>query len=167
VPWSAGAASGARSGAEVLDRFAPLTMWRDVTLHSEAAPEPRRTVTLSSTHDRFGDPYAHVHYDLSSFDEATYAYGQGLFDRFAKATGAVDAQLGRISTFYSGGHHMGTCRMGRGAADSAVDSFGALHGCPNLFVVGASMFVGPAAVNPTLTITALAIRTADYLARAV
>jgi len=167
VPWSEDAAGGARSGAEVLERFAPLTMWRDVTLHSEAAPEPRRAVTLSAARDRFGDPYAHVHYDLSQFDEATYAYGQGLFDRFAKATGAADAQLRGIETFYSGGHHMGTCRMGRDAADSAVDSFGALHGCPNLFVVGASMFVGPSAINPTLTIAALAIRTADFLARAL
>jgi len=165
VPWSEDAAAGARSGAEVLERFAPLTMLRNVTLHSETAPEPGRTVTLSSARDRFGDPYAHVHYNLSQFDTATYAYGQGLFDRFAKATGAVDAQLRGIETVYSGGHHMGTCRMGRDAGDGAVDSFGAVHGCPNLFVVGASIFVGPAAVNPTLTIVALAIRTADYLAR--
>ncbi|HET7263481.1 MAG TPA: GMC family oxidoreductase [bacterium] len=166
VPWSADAAAGAGSGDEILDRFAPVTALRDVTLHSEAAPETRRTVTLSSSaRDRFGDPYAHVHYDLSGFDEATYAYARELFDRFAKATGAAGAQLRGIETYYSGGHHMGTCRMGLDRRDSAVDSFGALHGCPNLFVAGSSMFVGPAAVNPTLTIAALAIRTADRLAR--
>ncbi len=167
VPWSAESAAGVRSGAEVVERFAPATMRRVVTLHSEAAPEPRRTVTLSTARDRFGDPYAHVHYDLSEFDEATYAYGQSLFDRFAKATSAFDAQLDEITTVYSGGHHMGTCRMGRDPRGSAVDSFGALHGCPNLFVAGSGVFVGPAAVNPTLTIVALAIRTADYLARAL
>ena len=167
VPWSEDAAAGARTGADVLDRFAPLTMDRNVTLHSEAAPESSRAVTLSAARDRFGDPYAHVHYELSGFDEATYAYGRGLFDRFAKATGAVDAQMGAIESVYSGGHHMGTCRMGRDPRDSAVDSFGALHGCRNVFVAGSSMFVGPAAVNPTLTIVALAIRAADYLAGAL
>jgi choline dehydrogenase-like flavoprotein len=164
VPWSGAAATGAPTGTEVLDRFIPMTMDRVVTLHCEAAPEGRRAVTLSAARDRFGDPYAHIYYDLGNFDEATYKYGQGLFDRFASATGARDGELRGIETVYSGGHHMGTCRMGRDPRDSAVDSFGALHGCPNLFVVGGSMFVGPAAVNPTLTIVALAIRTADYLA---
>ena len=167
TPWSEASAAGAASGAEVLRRFSPVAMERVMTLHSEAAPEPRRTVTLSDSGDRFGDPYAHVFYDLSVFDEATYAYGRGLFERVAKATGAVDAQFDGIETVWSGGHHMGTCRMGHDARDSAVDSFGAVHGCSNLFVVGGSMFVGPAAVNPTLTMVALALRTADYLARAL
>lgn len=165
VPWPAGAAAGARDGGDVLERFAELTRERNVTLHSEAAPEARRAVTLSAARDRFGDPYAHVHYELSGFDEATYAYARGLFDRFARATGAVDARLDGIETVYSGGHHMGTCRMGRVPHDSAVDSFGAAHGCPNLFVAGSSVFVAPGALNPTLTIAALAIRTADHLAR--
>jgi len=165
VPWPAGNAAGTRTGTEVLERFAPVTRRRILTLHSETAPDPRRAVTLSAARDRFGDPYAHVHYDLNGFDEATYAYGQRLFDRFARATGALDAQHRGIETYYSGGHHMGTCRMGRDPCNSAVDSFGAVHACPNLFVSGSATFVGPAAVNPTLTIVALAIRTADYLAR--
>jgi choline dehydrogenase-like flavoprotein len=164
TPWSEALAASSADGSEVLRRLAPVTMQRVMTLHSEAVPEPRRSVTLSTRQDRFGDPYAHVYYDLSDFDSATYAYGGGLFDRVAKATQAVEAQLGAIETVWSGGHHMGTCRMGADRRDSVVDSYGAVHGCPNLFVVGGSVFVGPAAVNPTLTITALALRTADYLA---
>jgi choline dehydrogenase-like flavoprotein len=166
VPWSADDASDARDGDEILQRYAPLTMERIVTMHTETAPEPRRAVTLSSHRDRFGDPYAHVHYELTAFDEATYVYAGGLLKRFAAATGAVEARMDGIETVYSGGHHMGTCRMGDNAWDSVVDSLGALHGCPNVFVLGGSMFVGPAAVNPTLTIAALALRTADYLSRA-
>ena len=70
-----------------------------MTLHNKAAPESRRAVTLSAARDRFGDPYAHVYYDLSGFDEATYAYGRRLFDRVATATGgrqshADDGRLG-------------------------------------------------------------------------
>lgn len=58
---------------------------------------------------------------------------------------------------------MGTCRMGHSPRDSVVDSFGAVHGSPTLFVVGGSSFVGPAPVNSTLTMVALAIRTAEYI----
>ena len=58
---------------------------------------------------------------------------------------------------------MGTCRMGHSAGDSVVDQFGKVHGTRNLFVVGGSNFVGPSAVNPTLTMVALAIRTAEYI----
>jgi choline dehydrogenase-like flavoprotein len=55
--------------------------------------------------------------------------------------------------------------MGTQAADSVVDQFGRIHGTANLFVVGGSNFVSPNAVNPTLTMVALAIRTADYIVK--
>ncbi|WP_431978151.1 GMC oxidoreductase [Rhodothermus marinus] len=45
-----------------------------------------------------------------------------------------------------------------------VDSFGRVHGTQNLFVGGGAIFVGGSgAVQPTLTMVALALRTADYL----
>ena len=54
--------------------------------------------------------------------------------------------------------------MGRGAGDSVFNSFGKVHGTSNLFVVGGSNFVGTSgAANPTLTMVALAIRTAEYI----
>ena len=37
---------------------------------------------------------------------------------------------------------------------------------PNLFIVDGSIFVTSAAVNPTTTIQALALRTADYIKQA-
>jgi choline dehydrogenase-like flavoprotein len=59
---------------------------------------------------------------------------------------------------------MGGCRMGQTVWDSVVDPFGKLHGSPNLFVVGGGNFVGTSgAVNPTLTMVALALRTADFI----
>jgi choline dehydrogenase-like flavoprotein len=57
--------------------------------------------------------------------------------------------------------------MGRGSGDSVVDSFGRVHGSSNLFVVGSSVFAGSAAVNPTLTIVALAMRTARHLVQSI
>jgi choline dehydrogenase-like flavoprotein len=54
--------------------------------------------------------------------------------------------------------------MGRSPADSVVDAYGKVHGASNLFVVGGSNFVGTSgAVNPTLTMVALALRTAAFI----
>ncbi len=60
-------------------------------------------------------------------------------------------------------HIMGTARMGADPGASVVDRWGAAHDVPNLFIVDGSVFVTSAGVNPTPTIQALALRTADYL----
>jgi choline dehydrogenase-like flavoprotein len=54
--------------------------------------------------------------------------------------------------------------MGADAAVSVTDEIGRVHGTTNLFVGGGAIFVGGSgAVQPTLTMTALALRTADYI----
>src|SRR5262249_49391383 len=65
----------------------------------------------------------------------------------------------------SGWHLLGTCRMGDDPSTSVVDRWGGSHDVPNLFIVDGSVFVTSAAVNPTTTIQAPALRTADYLER--
>ena len=66
----------------------------------------------------------------------------------------------------SGWHLLGTCRMGDDPKTSVVDRWGRAHDVPNLFIVDGSLFVTSAAVNPTSTIQALALRTADYIKQA-
>ena len=48
--------------------------------------------------------------------------------------------------------------------DGVVNAFGQAHDVPNLFVSDGSQFTTGAAANPTLTIVALAIRQAEYIA---
>jgi choline dehydrogenase-like flavoprotein len=55
--------------------------------------------------------------------------------------------------------------MGTDPASSPVDTFGRSYDIPNLFVVDASTLVTSAAVNPSLTIAALAMRTAGHIRR--
>ncbi|MEO1470230.1 MAG: GMC oxidoreductase, partial [Pseudomonadota bacterium] len=50
------------------------------------------------------------------------------------------------------------------ARDGVVNAFGQAHDIDNLFVSDGSVFTTGAAENPTLTIVALAIRQADYIA---
>jgi choline dehydrogenase-like flavoprotein len=63
------------------------------------------------------------------------------------------------------GHHVGgTCRMGRDPATSLVDPQGRAHGVPNLFIADASVLPGQGAGDsPSLTIQALALRTAEHI----
>nr|WP_275422428.1 GMC family oxidoreductase [Paenibacillus mucilaginosus] len=62
-------------------------------------------------------------------------------------------------------HESGTCRMGTDPYTSATDRYGQIHGVPGLYCADASVMPSIGAVNPTLTIVALAIRTADHIAR--
>jgi gluconate 2-dehydrogenase alpha chain len=55
--------------------------------------------------------------------------------------------------------------MGDNPDTSVVDRFGFSHEAPNLGVLGASVMGTSGAHNPTLTVQALAWRTAEHLVR--
>jgi hypothetical protein len=63
----------------------------------------------------------------------------------------------------SNAHSMGTARMGDDPTRSVVDRWGMSHDIPNLGIVDASVFVTSGPLNPTSTICALALRTAEHL----
>lgn len=63
-----------------------------------------------------------------------------------------------------GGHHAtGTCRMAANPREGVTDSDLLVHGTSNLFVCSNAVMPTGSAVNPTLTLTALAMRLADHL----
>ena len=71
-----------------------------------------------------------------------------------------------VSLNYVGaGHIMGTCRMGSNKDSSVVNSDQRSWDHDNLYVAGSSTFPTGATANPTLTIAALALRTADKILR--
>lgn len=154
-----------KSVEELHERLRRSMRLRLVQLHAETDPTPDKYVALSERRDRFGDPFAHVHYASSQFDADTHQYALGLLRRYAKALDAEIASTPTLNGFNSGSHHMGGCVMGSGPADSVTDRFGQVHGLANLYIAGSSLFsacCGPN--NPTLTIAALALRTADKIA---
>lgn len=61
-------------------------------------------------------------------------------------------------------HMYGTARMGDDPGRSVVDRWGVAHDIPNLAIVDGSVFPTSGGVNPTSTISALALRTAEHLA---
>lgn len=63
-------------------------------------------------------------------------------------------------------HQCGTARMGHDPAQSVVDANLKAHDLDNLYIVDASVLPTSAAVNPSLTIAALALRAGDHILRA-
>ena len=106
-------------------------------------------------------PVPNVHFTDHPNDIAmrNHAYGQGT---------AIYEAVGATRTFptppYPSTHNLGTNRMSEKASDGVVNKHGQAHDVSNLFISDGSQFTTGAAENPTLTIVALAIRQADYIA---
>ncbi len=64
-------------------------------------------------------------------------------------------------------HHMGTTRMGTDPTASVVDPQLSTHDLQNCWVVSSSVFPAAGAMNPTLTIAALALRAANAIERSL
>ena len=60
-------------------------------------------------------------------------------------------------------HQCGTIRIGADPSEAPLDPFGRAFDHPNLFVADASTLVTSAAVNPSLTVAALSLRTAKHI----
>jgi choline dehydrogenase-like flavoprotein len=74
-----------------------------------------------------------------------------------------EAYFGKRLPVGGTGHQNGTIRFGSDPQSSALDVDCRSHEVDNLYVVDGSFFCSSAAVNPTLTIIANAIRVADHL----
>lgn len=63
----------------------------------------------------------------------------------------------------AGFHASGTCRMAATPDQGVTDGDLRVHGMENLYVLSNAVFPSVGAVNPTLTLVALAFRLADHL----
>jgi gluconate 2-dehydrogenase alpha chain len=89
-----------------------------------------------------------------------------LQDRMAEILcemGAREVWKGRTWTGVGSSHDYGGCRMGTDPSTSVCDGFGRVHETPNLYVLGGATFNSCAGQNPTVTIAAMAWRTAEQI----
>jgi len=138
-----------------------------VTLFGIAEQEPRagNRVMLADTKDSDGVPLVRVE---SAHSEADLLALDAMLERvkeLARASGAVE--MLRQATTYAvpaASHVGGTCRMGTDPGTSVVTAYGRSHDVPNLFIVDASVLPGQGAGDsPSLSIQALALRTAEHI----
>ena len=87
---------------------------------------------------------------------------RGVFDHIARAGNGTVVNA-RPSSFQD--HPAGGCRMGDRADNSVCDSWARTHDHENLFVPGAPSCVTASCANGTLTFVALALRSAEAIAR--
>jgi choline dehydrogenase-like flavoprotein len=145
------------------------TSWLDAYEHTagvyilgEDMPIENNRVYLHPTDkDHHGLPIPVCHLDNHPNDRLIRNHGLKQCTAMWDAMGAK--RLHEWSAFPSG-HNLGTCRMSDDSQTGVVNKFGQSHDIANLFVSDGSQFTTGAAANPTLTIVALAIRQAEYIA---
>lgn len=139
-------------------------------IHAEQEPNPASRVTLAPERDALGEPRVRVDWRYTRHDVETVQRALALFareighlrgSRFEYNPQAVEMEMTRYGAY--GGHHLGTARMGSDPRSSVTDAQGRVHGVGNLFVAGAALFPTSGQANPTLTVVALALRTAAHL----
>jgi glucose dehydrogenase len=148
----------------------------------EQDPDPNNRVTLSSEFtDGLGLPRPEIAYNISDYTRqgivAAYRMRKLIFDKmgatdFTHRTPdptldspgifeeVIDGKPVKL-TYGGAGHIMGTYRMGDDAKTSVVNSYQRSHDHDNLYLVGSGSFPTGGTANPTLTLSALAMRTAD------
>jgi choline dehydrogenase-like flavoprotein len=110
--------------------------------------------------DRYGIPRLIISHRHTSRDRAAGAALAGVARRILRRAGAIACYRHRVATF---SHAVGTVRMGKDPYTSALDADCRYRGLDNLTVVDASVLPTSAAVNPSLTISAIALRAAERL----
>ncbi len=130
----------------------------------EDLPEESNRIVLDDTlTDSDGIPAPRIVYRISENTQKNLDYTLDRMVEMHEAAGA--AHVFRHPLWKEApGHLLGTARMGNDPSSSVVDRFCRSHDVPNLFIVDGSVMVTSGAVNPTATIAALALRTAEHIA---
>jgi choline dehydrogenase-like flavoprotein len=118
--------------------------------------------------DPDGIPVAVTHYEPGENDRRMMNYMLDRIVDIAKAAGAFEYSLqdyrDENGVYRTPAWHMiGTCRMGSDPESSVVNKWNQSWDVPNLFIVDGSVLATGGVVNPTSTISALALRAAGYI----
>ncbi len=125
----------------------------------ETLPQERNRVTLADEKDQYGLPVARVTYSLCENDKRLIAHSLNFMEQALGAAGGSEIWRENDDTC----HLNGTARMGRDPSTSVVNADCRSWDIPNLWVCDGSVFPTVGGVNPSLTIQAIALRTADRI----
>ena len=154
VPW------GSKHHRDFVERYGHLI---NITVLTEDLPEESNQVVLDpQLTDGSGIPAPKVTYHVGDNTNRMLEHG------IVRGTEVLEAASARRVTVWrvpraAGWHLLGTARTGSDPSSSVVDGWGRCHDVSNLFIVDGSVFATAGAVNPTSTIQAFALRTADYI----
>lgn len=171
---------GRRFGKNLRDQLAStLTRQVRLSLAIEQLPETGNRVTLDRRFlDPLGNPRPAIHYRISDYTLKGMVAAREISRQLFRHAGIEDCsdqlsakwfpsvQYGDTVFRYHGmGHFGGTHLMGEDPKDSVLDLDQRCWEHKNLYMIGSGSFPTMGTSNPTLTIGALAIRTAEHLVK--
>lgn len=147
------------------------------TMQGEDLPQATNRVDLDpQITDAWGFPAGRMTYAPHPHEVVASQHFAPLLERVLTEAGAQwtavatsppatgDSMATTLGAAPASRHVMGTCRMGTDPATSVVDPAGRFWDVDNLYCTDSSVFVTSSGYNPTLTLAALAHRTASLLA---
>ena len=127
---------------------------------AEDQPRPENGVSLGNSTTGFGLPQLEVRHRYTMRDLAARHQLRGHAKKILRRAGAWLSYTHKIQTF---SHAVGTLRMGTSPETSPVDKDCRFRGVENLSVVDGSVMPTSAGLNPSLTISANALRAGTLL----
>jgi choline dehydrogenase-like flavoprotein len=144
----------------VMDHY---TSMAGIYVNGEDLPVADNRITLNpKVKDAFGLPVANIHIDDHPNNAAMRRHAQQQAKALFEAAGAVKVLMSRQTPAT---HNMCAARMSKDPKDGVVNGYGQAHDIPNLFVSDGAAMSTPSSANPTLTIVALTLRQAEYIAQ--
>ncbi len=139
-----------------------------VRCYYDVLPDRSSELTLDATRKTpWGDPLPRLAFRDAPESVALRGFTEdkirALFTDMARAGNGQVNGTPRADNFQD--HPSGGCRMGDDPMTSVTDSWGRTHDHDNLFVAGAPTCVSGSCANATLTFCALALRTAEAVAK--
>ena len=134
----------------------------------ESIPSAESYIGLNDDEtDSHGNPVPDAHWAVDDRALRTIERANEIQERILNELGAeITWQVGPDDTGPAY-HHMGTTRMGDDPTESVVDSRLRTHDLDNCWIASSSVFPTGGAMNPTLTIAALALKCAKHIKQAL
>jgi choline dehydrogenase-like flavoprotein len=146
-------------GQRLVDEMESYNHQAGLKIVGECMPQERNRVTLADERDEFGLPIPRVTYSFCDNDKRLIKHALGFMRQALEAAGARDIFDETDDTC----HLNGTARMGFDPVTSVVNADCRSWDVPNLWICDGSVFPTVGGVNPSLTIQAIACRTADRI----
>jgi len=157
--WAATQAGRGLWGEPLLREMEKYNHQAGMKIVGETLPQERNRVTLADEEDQYGLPIARVTYSLCDNDKALVKHAVDFMSQSLAAVDARDIWAEDDDTC----HLNGTARMGDAPRTSVVDADCRSWDIRNLWICDGSVFPTVGGVNPSLTIQAIACRTADRI----
>jgi choline dehydrogenase-like flavoprotein len=146
-------------GAKLRRAMLDYNYYSGVGIVGEILPQTKNAVKLHEIErDQYGLPVPHVIFGYHENDKRIIEHAIVKMKEILGAAGGEDTWSADRTA-----HLLGTCRMGHDQKNSVVNADCRTHDVSNLYICDGSVFPTSTAVNPSLTIEAIAARTADRI----